>query len=143
MASASEGPINVKVNVEVNIAGHPVAPAPPTRPTRPLGTRALLLPTPVRVRVDPICGNVICVGDQQTTVPSVPRTVWAKVYGEVMKPGSYPLEDNVTVLKAISIAGGFTKSNWGLCVSNGEGNDCHSILSECPTSPRRPTHTQP
>lgn len=31
------------------------------------------------------------------------------VSGEVMKPGSYPLEDNTTVLRAISIAGGFTK----------------------------------
>lgn len=31
------------------------------------------------------------------------------VYGEVMKPGSYPLEENTTVLRAISIAGGFTK----------------------------------
>ena len=31
------------------------------------------------------------------------------VSGEVLKPGSYPLEDNITVLKAISIAGGFSK----------------------------------
>jgi protein involved in polysaccharide export with SLBB domain len=31
------------------------------------------------------------------------------VSGEVLKPGSYPLEDNTTVLKAISIAGGFSK----------------------------------
>ncbi len=31
------------------------------------------------------------------------------VYGEVMRPGSFPLEENITVLKAISIAGGFTK----------------------------------
>lgn len=31
------------------------------------------------------------------------------VYGEVIRPGSYPLEDNTTVLKAISIAGGFSK----------------------------------
>lgn len=31
------------------------------------------------------------------------------VYGEVMKPGTYPLEDNTTALKAISIAGGMTK----------------------------------
>lgn len=31
------------------------------------------------------------------------------VYGEVVQPGSYPLEANVTVLRAISIAGGFTK----------------------------------
>jgi polysaccharide biosynthesis/export protein len=31
------------------------------------------------------------------------------VSGEVMKPGAYPLEDNITVLRAISIAGGFTK----------------------------------
>ncbi len=31
------------------------------------------------------------------------------VYGEVMRPGVYSLEDNVTVLRAISIAGGFTK----------------------------------
>ncbi|MDD5173556.1 MAG: polysaccharide export protein [Candidatus Omnitrophica bacterium] len=31
------------------------------------------------------------------------------VYGEVMRPGTFPLEDNTTVLKAISIAGGMTK----------------------------------
>jgi polysaccharide export outer membrane protein len=31
------------------------------------------------------------------------------VSGEVVKPGSYPLQENTTVLKAISIAGGFTK----------------------------------
>ncbi len=31
------------------------------------------------------------------------------VYGEVIKPGTYFLEENVTVLKAISMAGGFTK----------------------------------
>ncbi len=31
------------------------------------------------------------------------------VYGEVSKPGSYPLEENTTVLRAISMAGGFTK----------------------------------
>jgi len=31
------------------------------------------------------------------------------VYGEVIKPGAYPIEEDITVLKAISIAGGFTK----------------------------------
>ncbi len=31
------------------------------------------------------------------------------VYGEVMKPGTYYLDENATVLKAISMAGGFTK----------------------------------
>lgn len=31
------------------------------------------------------------------------------VYGEVVKPGTYSLEENMTVLKAISISGGFTK----------------------------------
>lgn len=31
------------------------------------------------------------------------------VYGEVIKPGTYYIEENVTVLKAISMAGGFTK----------------------------------
>lgn len=31
------------------------------------------------------------------------------VYGEVMKPGTYYLDENTTVLKAISMAGGFTK----------------------------------
>lgn len=30
-------------------------------------------------------------------------------YGEVAKPGTYPLEENTSVLKAISIAGGFTQ----------------------------------
>lgn len=31
------------------------------------------------------------------------------VYGEVVKPGTFYLEDDMTVLKAISAAGGFTK----------------------------------
>jgi len=31
------------------------------------------------------------------------------VYGEVVRPGTYPIKENVTVLKAISMAGGFTK----------------------------------
>jgi polysaccharide export outer membrane protein len=31
------------------------------------------------------------------------------VYGEVVKPGKFVLEDNMTVLKAISVAGGFAK----------------------------------
>ena len=31
------------------------------------------------------------------------------VYGEVMKPGTYRLEENVTILKAISLSGGFTR----------------------------------
>ena len=31
------------------------------------------------------------------------------VYGEVIRPGTYPIEENTTVLKAISMAGGFTK----------------------------------
>ena len=31
------------------------------------------------------------------------------VYGEVNKPGPYPLENNTTILRAISMAGGFTK----------------------------------
>lgn len=31
------------------------------------------------------------------------------VYGEVLKPGSYPIEESTSVLKAISMAGGFTR----------------------------------
>ena len=31
------------------------------------------------------------------------------VYGEVIKPGEYPMDENATILKAISMAGGFTK----------------------------------
>lgn len=31
------------------------------------------------------------------------------VYGEVINPGTYPIRENVTILKAISMAGGFTK----------------------------------
>ncbi|MDD5348335.1 MAG: polysaccharide export protein [Candidatus Omnitrophica bacterium] len=31
------------------------------------------------------------------------------VYGEVVRPGTYLLEENTTVIKAISVAGGFTK----------------------------------
>jgi polysaccharide export outer membrane protein len=31
------------------------------------------------------------------------------VYGEVIHPGTYPIEQNTTVMRAISVAGGFTK----------------------------------
>jgi polysaccharide export outer membrane protein len=31
------------------------------------------------------------------------------IYGEVIRPGAYPIEEKVTVLKAISMAGGFTR----------------------------------
>ena len=31
------------------------------------------------------------------------------VYGEVAHPGAYPIEQNTTILRAISMAGGFTK----------------------------------
>ncbi len=31
------------------------------------------------------------------------------VYGEVTNPGEYPLEENMTVLRAVTLAGGFTK----------------------------------
>lgn len=31
------------------------------------------------------------------------------VYGEVIKPGPYPMEENTTVLRAISMSGGFTR----------------------------------
>jgi len=31
------------------------------------------------------------------------------VYGEVMKPGAYPIGDSITAIQAISMAGGFTK----------------------------------
>ena len=31
------------------------------------------------------------------------------VYGEVVHPGAYPIEQNTTVMRAISVAGGFTK----------------------------------
>ena len=31
------------------------------------------------------------------------------VYGEVNRPGSYPVQDNLTVMRAISMAGGFTR----------------------------------
>jgi polysaccharide biosynthesis/export protein len=31
------------------------------------------------------------------------------LYGEVVKPGTYPLDESTTVLRAISMAGGFTK----------------------------------
>jgi polysaccharide export outer membrane protein len=31
------------------------------------------------------------------------------VYGEVNRPGSYPVQENLTVLRAVSLAGGFTR----------------------------------
>jgi protein involved in polysaccharide export with SLBB domain len=32
------------------------------------------------------------------------------VFGEVQKPGTFPFEDNMTVVQAITVAGGFTKT---------------------------------
>lgn len=37
----------------------------------------------------------------------VPRQKMIYVYGEVLRPGSYPLSDKMTVMKAIAVAGGF------------------------------------
>ncbi len=34
--------------------------------------------------------------------------------------------------------GGFTHSNWSMCISNGENNDCHSVLGDCETASQRP-----
>ena len=49
----------------------------------------------------------------------------------------------LTDAELAGVAGGFTASNWSMCVSNGEGNDCHSVVGECPTAPpRRRTQTQ-
>ncbi len=42
-----------------------------------------------------------------TLVQSLSRKFF--VYGEVVKPGNYPMQENTTVLRAISISGGFTK----------------------------------
>jgi polysaccharide export outer membrane protein len=38
-----------------------------------------------------------------------PRAKFYFVLGEVNKPGRYPLEDGITVTKAISVAGGYTE----------------------------------
>ncbi len=51
------------------------------------------------------------------------------VYGEVNRPGYFPLQENLTVLRAISMAGGFTKYGSANKVyvlrkkSNGSGNE--------------------
>lgn len=37
----------------------------------------------------------------------VPRQKMIYVYGEVLRPGSYPLTEKMTVMKAIAVAGGF------------------------------------
>ncbi|MFH0985713.1 MAG: polysaccharide biosynthesis/export family protein [Candidatus Omnitrophota bacterium] len=31
------------------------------------------------------------------------------IYGEVIRPGAYPMEENMTVFRALAVAGGFTK----------------------------------
>ncbi|GAA4492412.1 SLBB domain-containing protein [Pseudaeromonas paramecii] len=38
----------------------------------------------------------------------VPKQAQIYVYGEVQRPGVYPLDDGMTVVKAIAMAGGFT-----------------------------------
>lgn len=38
----------------------------------------------------------------------VPKQKMIFVYGEVLRPGTYPLTSNMTVMKAIAVAGGFT-----------------------------------
>lgn len=37
------------------------------------------------------------------------RNMIFHVYGEVMKPGSYPINENLTVIEGLSMAGGFSK----------------------------------
>jgi len=55
------------------------------------------------------------------------------VYGEVMKPGTYLLDDNTSALKAISMAGGFTKFGSSSRVKvlrekkDGSGYETHKI----------------
>ncbi len=49
------------------------------------------------------------IGVQNNDTIYVPKTSMFSVFGEVGKPGSYPLEKELTVLEAISIAGGPTQ----------------------------------
>ena len=46
---------------------------------------------------------------KQGDVLFVPKAAMFYIYGEVQKPGSYRLEENTTVVKALSIAGGLTQ----------------------------------
>ncbi|RMF89999.1 MAG: hypothetical protein D6736_07460 [Nitrospinota bacterium] len=49
----------------------------------------------------------IAIGEADTIY--VPQQRYFFVYGEVQRPGRYPLERNTTVFKAITLAGGFTR----------------------------------
>ncbi|MDD5653995.1 MAG: SLBB domain-containing protein, partial [Candidatus Omnitrophica bacterium] len=49
---------------------------------------------------------------EDTIMVVIPQAKFC-VYGEVIKPGVYPMEENLTLLKAISVAGGFSKTNPG------------------------------
>lgn len=49
------------------------------------------------------------IGVQNNDTIYVPKTSMFSVFGEVRKPGSYPLEKEMTMLEAISIAGGPTQ----------------------------------
>ena len=54
-------------------------------------------------------------GDGYMKYPVVSVTLKASlsrkffIYGEVMKPGAFPMEENMTVVRALAVAGGFTK----------------------------------
>jgi polysaccharide export outer membrane protein len=70
-------------------------------------------PTSEQIRVDLqalIAGDVSKnIGVQDNDTIYVPKSSMFSVFGEVRKPGSYSLEKEMTVLEAISIAGGPTQ----------------------------------
>lgn len=43
----------------------------------------------------------------------------------------------LTVDELSGAHGGFTQSVWSMCISNGQGNDCHSNIGDCSTAPKR------
>lgn len=78
--------------------------------------------------VSPLAGNVIFIKDSKNTIKInlndllanksiqinsdsqivVPKAEYVYVYGEVQRPGAYKIEPNMTVIQAITLAGGFT-----------------------------------
>lgn len=43
----------------------------------------------------------------------------------------------LSTAELVGVNGGFTQSQWSMCISNGKGNDCHSNIGDCETAPRR------
>ncbi|UXY14636.1 polysaccharide export protein EpsE [Chitiniphilus purpureus] len=85
-------------------------------------------------------GSAQAVSVQAGDVLYVPRSAQVYVYGEVNRPGSFRLERNMTVMQAISVAGGYNvrASQKGLQVNRTKPDGSTELLEVKPTDLLRP-----